>query len=400
MQLMREERVKGGQLAVVIAGVLLFYKTMPYFFWHGIFSSNYTNAIVTIVLGFIFFFNLRALDSANKLLMLLFGAILISYPFVGDQNFNVFVSIAPLIFLPFASDVFGRKVYHSFLTIYCVVILISLFIWVLSLVDVIHPYKVIPPLNDLKDFNYNVYPLLVRPNNGGFRFSGPFDEPGVVGTISGLFFCCQKKLSDKRSLILSLSGICSFSLFFFVIVGLYFIYIQLLTNKNKKGVAVFGLVLFAVFILISTMPVFSDMILSRLEFDSDTGMFAGDNRNSSYAIELFDQIKGSREFWLGIDNKWDYQEKVGYSSSFLNVIIMFGMLFSSLIIVFYIIYGWVNRSTTLAFIIYVLIVAGTLYQRPGIFNPEFIFLFTILARKDTIFAINLMSRSVARKSIE
>lgn len=384
---MRVSVVKGGQFAIVVAGLLLFYKIRPYFFWFGIFESNYVNAFVTIILGTIFFLNLRKMDKSNKVLMALFGIILLAYPFVGAQNLNVFVSIAPLVFLPFASDVFCRKLLTSFTGIYCLVIAVSLVVWALSLFGGIHPYKVIPPLNELKDIYYNVYPLLVRPSDGGFRFSGPFDEPGVVGTMSGLLFCCQKDLYSRNSLILLLSGICSLSLFFFVIAALYFSYSLLFSQKGIKGVIIFLISVVIGILALRSSPILSEKILSRLQFDSSSGMIAGDNRNASFALDIVSNMSGTKEFWLGIEDKWEFRKKVAYSSSFLNVIIMYGFLFAMLIIIFYISYGWVNRKNKMSFLVYVFIVAGTLYQRPEIFDPSYIFLFTFLAKKEVIFQV-------------
>ena len=382
---MRSEKIiRGGQIAVVLTSLLLFYKMRPYFFWQGIFLNNYFNAIITIILGLFFYRNILLKDRTDRFLFFLFGLILVSYPFVADQNFNVFVSIIPLLFLPFATDLFCKKVYDSLLTIYCVIIGFSLLIWLFSIIGLLQPYKVIPPLNELKDYSYKVYPLLVR--DPSIRFCGPFDEPGVVGTISALFLCCQRSFRESKSIILLLSGICSFSLFFFLVVSVYYACSQLIAKRNITRTLSFIFVAIIGVVVISSSPVLSEMITSRLAFDSSTGMFSGDNRTSSYAWELFDKIVGTREFWFGIDNKWDFQEMTAYSSSFINIIIMNGMLFFLLIVIFYIFYGWLNRVTIASFLMFAFVFLGNLYQRPGIFNPEFVFLWIVLARKDSIFS--------------
>lgn len=383
---MNNTAVKGGKLAAVLAGLLLIYKTRPYFFWSGIFLNNYFNAIITIILGFLFFLNRKNMSGADKWLMALFGAIIVAYPFVGDQNFNVFISILPLLFIPFATDAFNKKVFDNYLNIYCVLISISLFVWMFAILGAISPMKVIKPLNELKDYNYYVYPLLVRGTDNSIRFCGLFDEPGVVGTISALFLCCQRSFRESKSIILLLSGICSFSLFFFLVVTVYYACSQLIAKRNITRTLSFIFVSIIGVVVISSSPVFSEMITSRLEFDSSTGMFSGDNRTSSYAWELFDKIVGTREFWFGIDNKWDFQEMTAYSSSFINIIIMNGMLFFLLIVIFYILYGWLNRVTIVSFLMFAFVFLGILYQRPGIFNPEFVFLWIVLARKDSIFS--------------
>lgn len=384
-----EERIKGGRFAIIVTALLLLYKVQPYFFWSGIFLNNYFNAIITILIGIFFYFNLRKLNDADKFLMLLFGLILVLYPFVGGQNLNVFISIVPLLFLPFGTDGFSHKVFNSFTNIYCFLIGISLVVWAFSLVGAIGPYKVIPPLNELKKYNYAVYPFLVR-GMDGFRFSGLFDEPGVVGTISGLLLCCQQTFKSLRSIVLLFSGICSFSLFFFVIVAVYYAYSQLIAGPKKtKSILVFSVAAALGAIVITSSPLFNEMIGDRLKIDSEKGFIAGDNRTSDLAWEMLETIQGTPQFWFGIENKWEFHEEVSYSSSIINVIVMNGMAFVLLIVAFYLLYGWVYKSSVLQFLIYFIIVAGTLYQRPGIFKPEFIFLFTFLARKEMLYSQRL-----------
>ena len=382
---MSNTAIKGGQFAAVLAGLLLIYKIRPYFFWSDIFLNNYFNAIITIILGFLFFLNRKKMSTMDKWLMLLFGVIIVSYPFVGGQNFNVFVSIFPLLFIPFATDEFNKKVFENFLNIYCVIIGISLFVWIFVMLGAINPMRVIKPLNELKDYNYNVYPFLVMASNGGFRFSGLFDEPGVVGTISGLLFCCQRNIKSRQSMILLLSGLCSVSLFFFLIVAIYYTYLQLVEKGNAKNIALYLFVAGVALIAVFSSPILSEMIVSRLEWDSDTGMFIGDNRASTYAWELFDQIKGTRQFWFGIDDKWGFHEKVGFSSSFINVVIMNGVLFFCMIILFYALYGYRFKTTMSGFLLFLFVLLATLYQRPGIFSPEYIFLWIYLARKESLY---------------
>lgn len=382
---MNDTVIKGGKVAVFVAGFFLLFKMRPYLFWEEFFLNNYFSAIVTIILGAIFFVNKKTMSRTDKWLMLMFFFIIVAYPFVGDQNFNVFISIFPLLFIPFATDAFNKKVFDNYLNIYCFLIGISLFVWVLAILGAISPMKVIKPLNELKDYNYYVYPLLVRDTDDGIRFCGLFDEPGVVGTISGIFMCCQRQFRSWQSVILLLSGICSLSLFFFLIAIGYFIYNRLSVKFNAKNVLVFVIVSSIALVVVFSSPILSEMIVSRLIWDSDAGSFAGDNRSSALAWELLDQIKGTRQFWLGIDDKWGFHEKVAFSSSFINVVIMNGALFFGLIILFYIMYGLIYKLTLRGFFFFSFVLVATIYQRPYIFNPEFIFLWIFLARKESIY---------------
>ena len=381
---MNNTAVKGGKLAAVLAGLLLIYKTRPYFFWSGIFLNNYFNAIITIIIGLLFFLNRKKMSGADRILMLLFGTIIISYPFVGDQNFNVFISILPLLFIPFATDEFNNSVYKSYLNFYCILVGLALFVWVFAIIGAIPPMKVIKALNKLKDYGYYVYPFLVRGTNDGIRFSGPFDEPGVIGTISGILLCCQKNFKSRQSLILLITGLCSISLFFYLIIVAYYSYSQLSAKGKMKNIFVYAIVAGLALIIIISSPLLNEMIISRLVWDPDSGRFAGDNRTAAYAWEVLDQIKGTHQFWFGIKDKWEFQEEVAFSSSFINVVIMNGALFFGLILIFYIGYAFVYKVTISGFLFFLFVLIATIYQRPYIFNPDFIFLWVYLARKESL----------------
>jgi predicted RNA-binding protein with RPS1 domain len=83
-------------------------------------------------------------------------------------------------------------------------------------------YSLIDPLNPLKDFLYKQYPFLVMPNeviNVEFpRFYGVFDEPGVIGTFAGIMLFAERyNLKKISNIILFVSGVFSFSLFFILL---------------------------------------------------------------------------------------------------------------------------------------------------------------------------------------
>ena len=83
-------------------------------------------------------------------------------------------------------------------------------VWLLLFFGIPVPGKIIAPLNAVKTYNYIAYPFLVIPNYLGagldvyfqsLRFCGPFDEPGVVGTIAGLMLYIDNfNLKDKRNI--------------------------------------------------------------------------------------------------------------------------------------------------------------------------------------------------------
>lgn len=81
---------------------------------------------------------------------------------------------------------------------------------------------------------YTVYPLLVLDKGVDIlRFYGPFNEPGVVGTLGAVLLCTQKfNFKDWRTLIILLAGVLSMSLFFFALVIGYGVVYLVFLRKN------------------------------------------------------------------------------------------------------------------------------------------------------------------------
>lgn len=376
---MKQGKKNKGDNAAFLASVLFFYKIHPYFVWPLV--GHYMEAIVALIIGLLFFINRNKMVVIEKVLFLLLCLIVVLYPITSKQNFNVFVSVAPIVFIPFATKSFNDKVYDSFLSIYCIILIPSLIVWVMYCLGVISPYKILPPLNELKLDNYQIFPLLAVEGHS-IRFQGPFDEPGVIGTISAMMLCINNiNIKDYRNIILLISGICSISLFFYVIIGLY---LALSRLRSIKQILIMLPFLLVAIIVIYKTPVLKEMIVDRLEWDSDTGTIAGDNRTALFTIETLERVKGTRELWLGVNDKIEYVERTAYSSSFLNVILFNGLLYFLLVLSFYIIYGWCHKNDILSFILYVIVFFAVIFQRPSFNNPYYVFLWICLARQKEI----------------
>lgn len=81
------------------------------------------------------------------------------------------------------------------------------------------PAKSIQPLNKAKQASYLAYTFYVTTNQWGAdilpRFFGYYDEPGVVGTLSGLILMTRKfNLKKLINIPIFIGGLLSFSLFF------------------------------------------------------------------------------------------------------------------------------------------------------------------------------------------
>lgn len=155
---------------------------------------------------------------------------------INEQS-NLFGVIARfttmlLITIPFMKREFSRLVYEDFLNIYVVFISISLSVYICAQLGYISPIGQITI--EQHDRVYTVYPLLVLDKGVDIlRFYGPFNEPGVVGTLGAVLLCTQKfNFKDWRTLIILLAGVLSMSLFFFALVIGYGVVYLVFLRKN------------------------------------------------------------------------------------------------------------------------------------------------------------------------
>ena len=371
---------KQDKLAVLSA-LLIFILMKPYFFWANIAQNYYAITVLHIILGLCFLRNLKFTNKISIGYLVWFLGVIILNVLVRKQNLNVFISLLPLVFLPFSKKDFADKVYQSFLDILTVIFSLSLVSYFGALLGFLHPISIIPPLNSIKSFYYYVYPFLVTDSPVLLRFFSVFDEPGVVGTICGIILCIQRfNLKDKRSIVILVAGLCSLSLFFIILVTVYFLLYYIFVTRSIKKLLVILLCIGAAIILIKSSPILNEVLGERLIYDTSTRTLQGDNRYGDVTKDVLLNIIGTKEFWFGIENKTLFLEMVQGTSSILNTIVLNGMLFFLAFSLFYISYGWATRHTLFSFFLFVFVFLAHIYQRPDTFHPESIFLWTYLAR--------------------
>lgn len=359
---------------------LLLYLMRPYFTWSGFLSTTYAIYFATVLFGVLFLYNNDR--TKGKLLFPLFLIVTLGYAFNNGYNLIFTLTFIPITFIPFAESKFYKDVYNNFLYILFIIIGISLIIWLLANTGLLHSYGNIKPLNQLKSYDYSVYPLLVMPGDN-LRFCAIFDEPGVVGTIMGLILCIQKfDFRDRKNIVFLLAGIVSFSMFFYVIIFLYYIYYFAFVKKNIRKLIYFVLGALILFVLVNKVPLLYNIIGQRFEWNYDTGTFAGNNRENSDIAEYFTSIMGTKDFWLGIDRserEW-FADLAAGESSYMISIIYNGFMFFSAYVLFFLLYAWRHRFNVNSFILFSIVLGATIYQRPGLYHTEYIFLWSCLAR--------------------
>lgn len=379
------EELRPQKWSSIISAIILFYYTSPYFVWGEMLNNNYIKTFLIYILGILFFKHRERFDKGKMALLFIWWLIaLVVYCFTGRYNINLWIFSLPILLFPFLKNDFRNSVFDYFLLIYASVIALSLVFWFLAIGGIIAPYKTIAALNELKNLNYYVYPFLVTDSLPVLRFFGVYDEPGVVGTLSGILLCINKFNSkDWKSIILLSSGLLSLSFFFYLLIPVYYMLYFAFQKKSMKKIVGLSVLLVLIVPLIHFVPVLNEKIGERLVWDSTKGSFAGDNRINQEVVDFYYMsMLNSGSLWTGIDNKEDYLMAVQGSSSFWSILIVNGLLFVLLYIGFFTYYGYIymNRHNYWLFVLYLFVFLGVIYQRPSVFNYPICFLFICLAR--------------------
>jgi len=259
--------------------------------------------------------------------------------------------------------------------LYALLLLISIieFIFIVYLrLDV--PYNEILPANVNKNSTYLQYPLLVVINNPRlpiqyFRYCFIFDEPGVVGTVASMLLVSERYRMDKwQNIIIAISGVLSFSLFFFVISLLYMLFYHLHHLFNWKFLLV--IITVSAFFATYESDVFDvkRLIVHRLEFGDD-GKLSGDNRSNA----VFDAAYAN--FWRDGGIRLLTGKGVGAHAriapdiqTYKMVIYDQGIIYVLLSIVFYAFYSFVILKRQYKdYCLYIIFILIFYYQRPAYF---------------------------------
>ena len=377
-------RIKNSNdITYFIGGILLLLTLRPFFTWS--LSGSYAQIVFLFPLAILFWRNYR-MNRLNVLYLYFFVITLLLASISQNRNLIGFFFMIILAAVPFGSKRFMVNVFDRYKTLYSIIIGISILVWLLLFFGIPVPGKIIAPLNAVKTYNYIAYPFLVIPNYLGagldvyfqsLRFCGPFDEPGVVGTIAGLMLYIDNfNLKDKRNIFILISGLLSLSLFFYILSAIFLVYF--LFSRNVKVVYKFFISsLMALLIVFSMQNTMTRLLIwDRLEYDKTQGMISGDNRADSSLKSYFNSIQGTSQYWWGVDNKRqlaNFSDSAGYR----NAILSNGAVVCIMYLLFFVLYA-LNRIKSIWYIlIFITLLLATLYQRPGLFSVNYIFLFSM-----------------------
>lgn len=374
-----------------IAAILLFLEMMPYFWWWTQ-SYKYINYACRLLLCGIFWAHFSTHNKSSSGLITLF--ILSCLLFAIRGTIASLVLTIPLLFLPFASSSFIQNVFRAFTNIYCIITGIALVSWILLLLGFNNPIGTIDPLN-ANDFDYyTVYPLFLVTNNffdiqNAFRFSGSFDEPGMVGTFSALLlFANTFNLKSWKTYILLLSGIASFSLYFYVVLIMGIIPKLFAKSKTSSTIVVlFSIIVF--YNVTKENEVLGRLIWDRMEWNTSEKQFEGYNR-TNYGAEIFYKNKWlTSDYWFGLEDYEPYRKLARGSNSYQNIVMQYGMLFLMAYVLFFVKYAWSGKRNKYSFIVFVVLFLSCIYQRPQVLSSVYLFAYVCLARYETYLKTSL-----------
>lgn len=352
----------------------------PYFVWGK--SLLYLNYLLYLIV----LCNFRVKDIKELVYFFIFVLIFAIPPIVQGNNLFGLLNCVMVVLLFFTRKDYIEQSYRYFTIIMSATMAISILMWILISIGIPIPGEMIEPLNDVKLTQYMAFPFLVVKMDiddmiSMLRFGGMFDEPGVVGTINFLMLVINKfNLKKWYNIILLIGGILSMSLFFYIGVAVYIILTYIIDTQRPilRRISVL-ILLIACGVALVKIPATSELIVGRLEFDSTTNTIKGDNRSDVYLSSYIESIKGTPEYYWGVNNKAiveSFAENAGYR----NAILLYGAVFMILYIAMFGVYGYQYSNNIWRWCIMMVVMLITLYQRPGFMHKEYIFLFICLFR--------------------
>jgi len=381
-----------------IASVILLVSAGPYFFWWLLSSPVFT--LLKLLFVFICYKH-SSIQKSDKGLIALFSfgafwSVLIAL-IHGDANLFGLISQLSYVFffyIFFTERQFAEKVFSYFLAIYVFIILFSVASWALASIGVLSPVRSMSFMQSGEKRTYDIYPFLVKEVGYDIRFYGPFDEPGSIGTISGLLLCITRFSFKKwQTWVLLISGVISLSLFFFVLVTIGLIWYILFVKRNLVVAGLICALLAVFYIKTSDDPILYTYMWSRLEWNDDSSSFNGDKRMTEEGDMYLRQIRGTSEYFLGVNNVEKFWQLAEGSSSYKVVIATQGLIFFILYVLYFLLFAWRKKTSFLAFALFCLVFLSNIYQRPAIYNILIMFLCSELAQIE----LAIPNRTVKRK---
>lgn len=197
---------------------------------------------------------------------------------------------------------------------------------------------------------------------GAVRLCSIFNEPGALGTICALLFICTFKKSKiwEKSLLL-ITGICTFSLAFFLMIFIYAVIQICFKRKENLMLLLIFAVVFALLPYVDFKNEKINKFTSRLSI-TEKGL-AGDNRVSSEFDEKYSLYLRSADVFFGLGEGYSLNDDSA-SSYKSYYVVPFGIIGTAVLLGSWFVISYRNAEDRNQKI-YCLIFFLSLYQRPA-----------------------------------
>lgn len=332
----------------------------------------------------------------SGLIICIYGLLYILYSAPVALNFGGLILLISFINLKFEYYFF---LFKSSVSLFSVIFLVGIIFYILYVFGFVHATDTINSIHPLKIENgisyKSVYGALIitsANNSDMYRFQSIFDEPGVVGTISGLILLTLNEDDSRwKKLTMVISGLLSLSTTFFV-----FFIMRYMVNLSLKK-ATLSLISFSisVFIVISFLP---DNIMNSFQPIIDYKLSSGNNRVSSCFSNAY-QNNMPGHYIFGIEH--GATQRTGCDiSSFISSIYDYGYFgFTAIFCMIFLSYFSVfisthrlkgnfikSKNAVYSFIFWLFILTLNFYQRPDYFYLFYIVLSVgFLLRKEAFY---------------
>lgn len=377
---------------VIFAACLLLILSSPYFFW-WITKNIMLRWIVTFALGFVFYKNKGRLSKYDVNIMSLYVITFIFTTTLSILKSNItffgVVDSIPNLFLVYlmcANMEFCKKTYSYFSLFFAILMGLSIIAQIMFLLGFLPSIGSI--VNPGQDRIYTVYPFLIREQTidlfsiQGTRFAGAYDEPGAIGTIAAVLLCIGKfRIRKWKNIIFLITGVMSMSLAFYVILAVYSFLYFLIIKKNVMLTLAIIASMGVFYNYTKTNPIFETLIWDRLEWDEEKQGFAGEDRMVGDADDYFDKhILGTQAYWIGLSDTKEFWKAAEGSASYKVVIAQNGMIFLSLYVFCFILLAFHYKPNKYELALFLILLIANTMQRPNIYSPLWIFLYTYYAK--------------------
>ena len=383
--------------------LLLFVFSRPYLFW-GLLSSVFIKFGLNIIIGVLLYRQLKKITSNDYRLIILYELIFSLYLILSSlhgSNLNGIIEVLPIGLFVCAclmNQYSMQQVGDYFINIVITISTVGFVLFFLSRLGV--PMPSLGTIEHyVEDRSYTIYPFYLIQNFDYidfYRFQSVFDEPGVLGTLFSFFFVIKKgNFKDWRVWACLIIGIFTFSFFFYTVLIVYGFF-SVFSIRTKRYSIIFMLVLFGGFFLgTRNNPEMRTLMWDRFEWDSKENKFKGDDRISENGEIAYKKLQGTTNYWWGLSKseREIFMNDYEGSSSYKGVVAYNGMVFFALYVFFFVMLGRRYRSSNRDLMLYLIIVALCLYQRPNIYNVVYMFLFGLMARS------KLLGDSIDRKPL-